>query len=296
MNGKSFENSEYESTIGIQTFLLVLLAIIVGTLMAVLVLPNWMPNLANSLLGSNPKAFWYLSRGSAFVALSLLWVSMALGLGITNKMARTWPGAPAAFAIHEYVSLLGLAFSIFHALILMGDAYINFPLAQVLVPFAATNYRPLMVGFGQLGFYVWLMVALSFYVRSHIGQKTWRAIHYISFLMYVMALYHGIASGTDTSTTWASWYYWISGGSLVFLLMQRIVVSVMGKFAKAEVRQAAAARQATPAVRAESPAQPVQREAHQGHEGEVLFRLYPAERKLTQPEPAKDVQTGEIRK
>ena len=40
---------------------------------------------------------------------------MALGLGITNKMARLWPGAPAAFALHEYVSLLGLAFAVFHA-------------------------------------------------------------------------------------------------------------------------------------------------------------------------------------
>ena len=245
MNGRSSENTEFESTIGVQTFLLVLLAIIVGTLMAVLVLPNWMPNLANSLLGSDPKAFWYLSRGSAFVALTLLWASMALGLGMTNKLARTWPGAPAAFAIHEYVSLLGLGFSIFHGLILMGDHYINFPLAQVVVPFAASNYRPLMVGFGQLGFYVWLVVALSFYVRSRIGQKTWRALHYVSFLTYCMAMYHAVTSGTDTANAWAVWYYWITGGSLVFLLMQRIVVSVMGKLAKAEARQVAPAREVT---------------------------------------------------
>ena len=238
MNAKS-DNSEYESTIGLQTFVLVLLAIVVGTLVAVVLLPSWMPNLASSLLGSDPKAFWYLSRGSAFVALSLLWLSMALGLTITNKMARAWPGVPAAFAIHEYVSLLGLGFSIFHALILLGDHYIKFNLAQVVVPFAASSYRPLMVGFGQLGFYVWLIVALSFYVRPHIGQKTWRAIHYISFFTYLMALYHGITSGTDTSTSWATWYYWISGGSLVFLLMQRIVVSITTKFARSVARETA---------------------------------------------------------
>ena len=237
MNGQSTENTEYESTIGVQTFLLVLLAIFLGTLMAVLVLPSWMPNLAQSLIGTDPKAYWYLSRGSAFAALTLLWASMALGLGITNKLARTWPGAPAAFAVHEYVSLLGLGFSIFHGLILMGDHYINFSLAQVLVPFAASNYRPVLVGIGQLSFYVWLIVALTFYVRSHIGQKTWRAIHYVSFLTYVMALYHGISSGTDTSAAWATWYYWISGGSLLFLLAQRIVVSISAKVAKAQPKQ-----------------------------------------------------------
>ena len=239
MNQNLIEEHPYESTIGAQTFLLVLLAMVIGTLAAALLLPSWMPNLANSLLGPDPKAFWYLSRGSAFVALTLLWVSMALGLGMTNKLARAWPGAPAAFAIHEYVSLLGLAFSIFHALILLGDHYIQFDLAQIAVPFAASAYKPLWVGLGQVGFYVWLIVALSFYVRSRIGPKTWRAIHYISFLVWCMATYHGITSGSDTSTSWAVAYYWVSCGSLMFLLMHRIVVSTVAKFTGAAMRQPA---------------------------------------------------------
>jgi predicted ferric reductase len=243
MNGKLLENTEYESTIGIQTFLLVLLAMAVGTLTAVVLLPSWMPNLANSLLGPEPKAFWYLSRASSFAALSLMWLSMALGLMITNKMARMWPGAPATFAIHEYVSLLGLAFAIFHALVILGDHYIQFDLAQILVPFAAVGYKPLLVGIGQLGFYIWLMVALSFYARAKIGPKTWRAIHYLSFLTYIMALYHGITSGTDTSTTWAQTYYWVSGGSLLFLLIYRIAVTIVTKLEKRAALQQAAAMQ-----------------------------------------------------
>ncbi len=229
MNTKMPEANDYESTIGIQTFILVLLAISVGTLAAVVILPTWLPNLANSLMGEDPKAFWYLSRGSAFAATSLLWLSMALGLGITNKLARIWPGAPAAFAIHEYVSLLGLAFSIFHALIIIGDHYIQFTVAQILVPFTTVGYRPIMIGIGQVGFYLWLLVALSFYVRSRIGAKTWRALHYISFICFCMAFYHGFSSGTDTKTQWAQIYYWVTGGSLIFLLMQRIIVSILAK-------------------------------------------------------------------
>jgi predicted ferric reductase len=239
MNGKLSESTEYESTIGIQTFLLALLAMAVGTLVAVVLLPSWMPNLANSLLGPEPKAFWYLSRASSFAALSLMWLSMALGLLITNKMARLWPGTPATFAIHEYVSLLGLAFAIFHALVILGDHYIQFDLVQILLPFAATSYKPLLVGFGQLGFYIWLLVALSFYVRAKIGPKTWRAIHYVSFLTYVMALYHGITSGTDSSALWAQTYYWVSGGSLLFLLVYRIAVTIVTNLEKRAVLQQA---------------------------------------------------------
>jgi predicted ferric reductase len=237
MNSNNFDQSEYQSKIGIQSFLLILLAVVVGTLAAAMLLPTWMPNMANSLTGSNPKAFWYLSRGSAFVAMSLLWISMALGLSITNKMARTWPGAPAAFAIHEYVSLLGLSFAIFHALVLMGDHYINFKLAEILVPLTAVDYKPFLTGLGQASFYVWLLVALSFYVRKQIGPKTWRAIHYISFIVYCVALYHGISSGTDTKMAWAQNYYWISGGSLIFLTIYRIIVSMWARLSKPARRQ-----------------------------------------------------------
>jgi predicted ferric reductase len=91
------------------------------------------------------------------------------------------------------------------------------------------DYRPTWVGIGQIGCYVWLIVALSFYVRSMIGQKTWRTLHYLSFALYIMGLLHGLFSGTDSTDNWAQWYYWISGGSLLFLLFHRIVNTAFEK-------------------------------------------------------------------
>ncbi len=196
-----------DSALSLQSFLFVVLA---------------MPNLSTSIAGADVKAFWYVSRGSGFVGLSLIWLSMALGLLVTDKLARFWPGVPASFAIHEYVSLLGLAFIILHAVVLMGDQYINFNLFSILVPFAS-SYEPFWVGVGQLAFYGILVLSLSFYVRKQIGQKTWRSLHYLSFITYIFALVHGIASGTDTSLPWAQNYYWISAGSLLFLSVYRVL-------------------------------------------------------------------------
>jgi len=221
------QNEFNESSVSIQSFLLFLFASVIGLLVATLVLPFVLPNMAFSLSGVSPKAYWYLSRGTAFVSLSLLWLSMALGLGITNKMARLWPGMPATFAIHEYVSLLGLAFAAFHAVILLGDEYINFTLLQVFIPFSTVDYRPFWVGIGQLGFYIWLIVAMSFYVRPMIGQKFWRLLHYLSFAMYFVGIFHAIFSGTDSSMSWAQNYYWFSAGSLLFLFFVRIVSIVI---------------------------------------------------------------------
>lgn len=223
------QNEFNESTVSFQSFLFFLFASMLGLLAATLLLPLFLPNMAFSLNGESPKVYWYLSRATAFVSLSLLWLSMVLGLGITNKMARLWPGMPATFAIHEYVSLLGLAFALFHALILLGDHYINFSLLQLFIPFSTMDYRPFWVGIGQIGFYIWLIVALSFYIRPVLGQKFWRVLHYLSFGLYFIGIFHAIFSGTDTSMSWAQNYYWFSAGSLIFLLFVRIIGAVIEK-------------------------------------------------------------------
>ena len=204
-----------------------LMAIALGALGALVFSPSGIFPLARSLIGANPKAYWYLSRGSAFVALVLLWISMMLGLLITNKIARSWPGAPAAFAIHEYVSLLGLAFAIFHALILIGDHYINYQLVQILMPFGSINYHPIWVGMGQIGLYVWAIISASFYIRRGIGPKTWKLIHYASFFNFLIAIIHGLASGTDTPLPWVEGIYWFLGGSFLFLTVYRVVLSLI---------------------------------------------------------------------
>lgn len=229
MSVNSSDQIEYESSVNIQSFLMFLVAMTVGLLVAVLILPAWLPNMSFSLGGDAPKAYWYLSRATAFVSLSLLWLSMALGLGITNKMARLWPGAPAAFALHEYVSLLGLAFAAFHAIVILGDHYINFTLLQLLIPFSTVGYRPFWVGIGQVAFYTWAILALTFYIRPIIGQKSWRFLHYGSFGMYLLGIFHGLFSGTDASAGWAQNYYWVSVGSLLFLLTYRILAAVIDK-------------------------------------------------------------------
>lgn len=168
--------------------------------------------------------YWYLSRTSGVVAFVLLWLSTVYGLLITNRMARAWPGGPAAFDLHEFTSLLSLVFTGFHVLILLGDAYMGYSLAQLLLPFNSTNYMPLWVGIGQIGFYLMLLVSITFYLRNRMKPGAWRKIHLLSFAAFALSLGHGIFSGSDSATWWASAMYWIAGLSTVFLTVYRILV------------------------------------------------------------------------
>lgn len=208
------------------TLVFTLLAAVGGAFGAVVVLPGILPGLSNSLLGHEPKAYWHLARASALVAYLLLWASMVFGLIITNKMARVWPGGPTAFDLHQHVSLLGLAFALFHGLILVGDRFIGYSVGQVLIPFAGVGYRPVWVGIGQLAFYLLAIVGLTFYVRKSIGHRTWRLTHYLSFLVFLMAMTHGVMSGSDTGATWARALYWTTGGTTLFLTVYRSLISL----------------------------------------------------------------------
>jgi predicted ferric reductase len=219
----------------------VLLAAVAGAVGAAVVLPALWPGAAASLLGPEPKAYWYLSRSSGFVAFGLLWLSMIFGLIITNKMARVWPGGPTAFDLHQHVSLLALGFTLFHGLILLGDAFIRYSLAQLMIPFAGAAYRPVWVGVGQLGFYLMALVSLTFYVRKSIGHRAWWLIHELSFVMFVMGLVHGVAAGTDSGAWWASAFYWASGGSVLFLTVYRVLVRLAPSARRADRRAPSAA-------------------------------------------------------
>lgn len=214
------------------TFLMILFTAAAGALAAIVVLPAWLPGLSGSLQGNSPQVFWLLSRSSALVAYLLLWLSMSLGLMITNKLARLWPGGPVAFDLHQFTSLLGVAFAIFHALILLGDQYIHTSLSHILLPFSLQEYHPFWVGLGQLGFYLMAGVAFSFYIRKQLTQKSWRLIHFLSFASFLFALIHGITSGSDTQAGLFQLMYWSTGGTFLFLLIYRL----MARFIKPVAR------------------------------------------------------------
>ncbi len=222
-------SSEIESTTPAaspQVVLLGSLAIIFGALTAVMVLPAWLPGLTTSLTGEAPKVFWYLSRGTALVGFILLWMSMVLGMMITNRLARIWPGGPVAFDLHQYVSLVGLGFGLFHPLILLGDHYLKPSLLELFIPFTVQQYHPFWVGLGQIAFYSWAIVVGSFYIRKQMGNKAWRFVHFSSFLTFVFVLMHGIFSGTDSTAAWVNLLYWTAAGSTLLLLFYRILNTV----------------------------------------------------------------------
>ncbi len=170
---------------------------------------------------------WYASRLLAFLAYLAIAASVVYGLMLSTGVLDAIAHRPISFNLHQDLASAGLGLAAVHAALLLLDRSVPFAIGEVLVPFASP-YRPVWVGFGQLGLYLTLVVVASFYLRRRIGQRAWRALHSVTFLAFVGVTAHGILSGTDTGTTWAWWIYTGSAAIVAFLFTYRIVVALTG--------------------------------------------------------------------
>jgi sulfoxide reductase heme-binding subunit YedZ len=174
-------------------------------------------NLLSFLFATNTThTTWYITRAAGWVAYFLLWFSMVWGLAIPTKFFERFLSPTFAVDFHEYISLLSIGFIILHVSVLMIDQYLPFTLVQILVPFMA-SYRPFWVGLGVLGFYLSVLVTVTFYLRKKIGQTLFKKIHVLSLVAYLGVVLHAFFAGSDSSLGVAQLIYFSTFMVVVFL-------------------------------------------------------------------------------
>jgi predicted ferric reductase len=169
------------------------------------------------------QIWWYVTRASGIIAYLLLWASTILGLALTSKYLDGMLDRLFTYDFHEFISLLSVAFTLVHVLVLLLDRYLPYSIVQILVPFISP-YRPFWVGVGVIGFYMILLVTVTFYLRSRIGTRAFRIIHIISLLGYIGVTLHGYYAGTDTALPSMRILYDVSGLAVLFLTVYWLVL------------------------------------------------------------------------
>jgi sulfoxide reductase heme-binding subunit YedZ len=147
------------------------------------------------------SALWYLTRGSGAVSLVLLTVSVALGIANVRRWrAERWPRF-VLDRLHRNVSLLVLVFLAIHILTSVVDGFAPISLLDVVLPFGGT-YRPLWLGLGALAFDLLLALTVTSLLRARIGFRGWRAVHWLAYACWPLALVHGVGTGSDSKSGW----------------------------------------------------------------------------------------------
>ncbi len=144
---------------------------------------------------------WYLTRGSGVVALVLLTVSLCLGIaGTLRWRSRRIPQFTVA-DLHRNVTLLAVVFLGIHIATSIADTYVPIGLKDAVVPFTSA-YRPFWLGLGALSFDVMLALIVTSLLRARVGLRAWRAVHWLAYACWPLALFHSLGTGSDSRTAW----------------------------------------------------------------------------------------------
>jgi methionine sulfoxide reductase heme-binding subunit len=153
----------------------------------------------NASIMTNSRASWYLVRGFGITAYILLTFSVLWGLALSTSAVKPWSPGPLSMLIHATISWTALVFGMVHGLLLMFDGYYTYHITNLLVPFTGP-YRPVAVGLGIIGFWILVIVTPSFAFRKRLfSYRTWKLLHYLSYVAFVLVTAHGLTAGTDAS-------------------------------------------------------------------------------------------------
>lgn len=169
------------------------------------------------------QVWWYSSRAAGIVAWVLLSFSVISGMLMSTRDSRRLPtGWPVD--LHRFFSTLSLTFLLIHMLALIPDNFVEFGVAELLVPLAST-WRPWAVAWGVVA--VWLMVAVevSSLLRKRIPNRVWRTIHFASFFVWVSSTVHLFMAGTDVSSVPFRAVQVLMIGAVVVLFVRRVILA-----------------------------------------------------------------------
>jgi len=153
---------------------------------------------------STGSPLWYETRGSGLVALLLL--SLAVSLGILTTLRLSSPRWPrfVTLGLHRNVSLLLVVFLALHVVTSITDPFVHLSWLDVVVPFIAP-YRPIWLGLGTVALDLLVAVVLTSLLRERLGRRSWRTLHWFTYLIWPLAIVHALATGTDTTQRWVLW-------------------------------------------------------------------------------------------
>lgn len=94
------------------------------------------------------------------------------------------------------MSLLAVSFLGVHILVAVVDGYVDIGMATAVVPFTST-YERFWVGLGAVAVDLVLELVITSLLRRRLGWRLWRAVHWLAYAAYPVALLHAVGASGD---------------------------------------------------------------------------------------------------
>jgi methionine sulfoxide reductase heme-binding subunit len=164
---------------------------------------------------------WFLSRGSGLVLLVLFSIVVVLGVATrTGSAPGRWPRFAVA-ELHRTLSLFAVALLVLHVVTAILDPFVTIGWAATVLPFASP-YRTLAVGLGTLAVDLGGAVLITSLVRRRLGQRAWRAVHWLAYLAWPAAFLHSLTAGGDLGIWWVALVETASAAAVATAVLARL--------------------------------------------------------------------------
>ena len=132
--------------------------------------------------------WWLISRASGIVAVTLVSLSVLLGLAMAAKLVPARRKRDV-MTLHEHLAVAALVAIAAHGGALLGDGWLHPGLSGITIPFAL-HYRPAFTAAGIIAGDLAVLLGPTFYLRRRIGARAWRRLHRATPLIWMLAVVH----------------------------------------------------------------------------------------------------------
>ncbi len=170
----------------------------------------------------NQQVWWYLARSSGIVAWVAITLSVLWGLSLSTRvLGKTAPPA-WILDLHRFLGAAAVIFTGLHIAGLVGDNYLHFGWAEILVP-GASVWKTTPVTLGVVSMYLLGAVELASLSMRKLPKSLWRWVHRSSWLLFVLVTFHGLNAGTDVHNVYYRWTALASVQLVLFLTLVRVM-------------------------------------------------------------------------
>jgi methionine sulfoxide reductase heme-binding subunit len=155
------------------------------------------------IAAATPCPLWFATRGAGTATLLLLTAVVALGIVTAGSAARSrvWPRFVSA-GLHRNVSLFAVVFLLAHVVTAVADPYAKLGWRDAAIPFVS-SYRPFWLGLGVVAGELVLALVVTSALRPLLGFRAWKAVHWLAYASWPVAILHSLGTGTDAPAIWS---------------------------------------------------------------------------------------------
>lgn len=168
---------------------------------------------------------WFAIRASGFLAIILLVGLMLSGIGQVTGMTYRFIEPLKAWTIHKAMGIALCVSILLHVSLLLVDKFMKFSLSEIFVPFIneysnkadlfGMSFDTVAVASGIFAMYGSFIIVASSLGWIDTKKGAWKVLHYLSYIVIVLALIHGITTGTDLVEGPLRWV-WLAATLLIF--------------------------------------------------------------------------------